>query len=174
MNYSRVIGLLTIVIGHIALAPAMVSAQSTSRNYYIAVEGTKQGVFKADSQKAKIQGSGISYEVKPGQAGRGHNHSLVITKEAGASSPQFFAALFTNEVLKSVTIDFFKLSNTGTEEIYQTIKLTNATVLHMKQYTRQGDQQKAQTPLLEDITLALQRVEIINVPGKTTAIDDLK
>ena len=165
---------LAVVIGFIGLLTATASAQSTSRNYYIAVEGTKQGVFKADSQKAKIQGLAISYEVKPGQAGRGHTHSLVLTKEAGASSPQFFSALFTNEVLKTVTIDFFRLSNTGTEEIYQTIKLTNATVSHMKQYTKQTDQQKTQAPLLEDITLAFQRVEIISVPGKTTAVDDLK
>ena len=165
---------LTILIGSINLSPAPALAQSGARNFYISVDGTKQGAFKADSQKAKISGLAVSYEVKPGQPGRGHAHSLVITKEAGASSPQFFAALFANEVLKTVTLDFYRASPTGTEEIYQTIKLTNATVFHMKQYTRTGDQQKVQTPLLEDISLAFQHVEIISMPSKTTATDDVK
>ena len=77
-------------------------------------------------------------------------------------------------MLKTVTLDFYRASPTGTEEIYQTIKLTNATVSHMKQYTRTGDQQKVQTPLLEDISLAFQHVEIISMPSKTTATDDVK
>jgi type VI secretion system secreted protein Hcp len=175
-----IISWLTELIGSIALAgsflilPATAQAQSGARNFNVSVDGSKQGIFKADSQKAKIQGLVISYEVKPGQPGRGRAHSLVITKEAGASSPQFFAALFTNEVLKTVTLEFYRASPTGTEEIYQTIKLTSATVLHMKQYTRPGDLQKAQTPLLEDITLAFQHVEISNLTTKTTATDDLK
>ena len=175
MNNNRAaIVWLMIVMGPIALLPATASAQSSARNFYISVDGIKQGVFKADSQKSKIQGLAISYEVKPGQPGRGHSHSMVITKDAGSSSPQFFAALFTNELLRTVTIEFYRLSATGTEEIYQTIKLTNATVSHMKQYTRQGDQPKTQTPLVEDITLAFQHVEITSQPGKTTAADDLK
>jgi type VI secretion system Hcp family effector len=165
---------LPILTGPIAMLPATASAQSSGRNFYISVDGTKQGVFKADAQKPKIQGSAILYEVKPGQPGRGRAHSMVITKEAGASSPQFFAALFTSEVLKSVVLDFYRASATGAEEVYQTIKLTNATVSHMKQYTRQGDQQKSQTLLLEDITLAFQHIEIISAPGKTMAVDDLK
>jgi type VI secretion system secreted protein Hcp len=175
MNNNRAaIVWLMIVMGPIALLPATASAQSSARNFYISVDGTKQGVFKADSQKTKIQGSAIVYEVKPGQPGRGHSHSMVITKEAGSSSPQFFAALFTNEVLKTVTIEFYRISATGAEEIYETIKLTNATVSHMKQYTRQGDQPKNQTPLIEDITLAFQHVEITSSLGKTIAADDLK
>ena len=165
-------GVMTL-IGLLVGLPATAQAQSGGRNFNVLVDGSKQGVFKADPQKSKIQGLAISYEVKPGQPGRGRAHSLVITKEAGASSPQFFAALFTNEVLKTVTLEFYRASPTGTEEIYQTIKLTNATVSHMKQYTK-GDQQKATTPLLEDIAIAFQHVEISSVTAKTTASDDLK
>ena len=154
--------------------PVEVLAQSTTRSFYISVDGTKQGSFKSDTAKPKIQGSGISYEVKPGPPGKGHAHSLVITKEAGASSPQFFAALFNNEVLKTVTLEFYRVSPAGSEEIFQTIKLTNATVSHIKQYTRQSDQLKNQPALLEDITLVVQHIEITNVQSKTTAAEDAK
>lgn len=44
----------------------------------------------------------------------------------------------------------------------------------MKQYTRPSDQQKNQTPLLEDITLAFQHVEISSAASKTVATDELK
>jgi len=179
INHAIIVKL-TVLMGKLALIcvflilPATAQAQASSRNFYISVDGSKQGIFKPDLQKAKIQGLAISYEVKPGQPGRGRAHSMVITKEAGSSSPQFFAALFTNEVLKTVTLDFYRVSSSGTEEIYQTIKLTNATVFHMKQYTREGDQPKNQTPLIEAITLVFQHVEIISPLSKTMAADDLK
>ena len=165
---------LPILTGPILMLPATASAQSSGRNFFITVDGTKQGNFKADPPKPKTQGSAFSLEVKPGPPGRGRAHTLVITKDAGASSPQFFAALFTNELLKTVTLDFFRISASGTEEVYQSIKLTNASVVQIKQYTRQSDQQKSGTPLLEDITLAFQHIEIVNLQAKTMAVDDLK
>lgn len=164
---------LAILIPLVGFSPVRSSAQSNVRNLYISVDGSKQGVFKPDSPKPKIQGLAIAYEVKLGQTGR-RSHSMVITREAGASSPQFFSALFTNELLKTVTIEFYRSATNGTEEIYQTIKLTNATVADVKQYTRTGDQAKNQTPLLEDVTFVFQRVEISSALGKTSAADDLK
>ena len=161
-----------LALAFVSAQPAQ--AQSSARSISIAIEGAKQGIFAADSPKSKIQVLGISYEVKPGQPGRGQVHSLVITKEASASSTQFFAAFFTNEVLKTVILDFHRVTANGTDEIYQTIKLTNATVAHLKQYTRPGDQQKGQAPLLEDITLAFQHVEISSVASKTVATDEMK
>lgn len=178
MKKTRVISLgltfwLPILTGLIVMLPAAASAQSSVRNFSISVDGTKQGAFKADTQKPKTQGSAISYEVKS-SPGRARVHMLVITKEAGPSSPQFFTALFTNEVLKTVTLEFFRISASGTEEFYQAIKLTNAVVSQMRQYTRPSDQQKSGTTLLEDITLAFQHIEIVNLQGKTMAVDDQK
>ena len=160
-----------LALAFVSVQPAQ--AQSGARTFYVSVDGAKQGIFKGDPPKSKIQGSGISYEVKPGQAGRPQAQSLVITREASGASLQFFAAVFTNEVLKSVILDFYRVSANGTEEVYQSIKLTNVTISHIKQYTRQIDQQKSQAPLLEDITLAFQHVEI-SAAGKMVASDDLK
>jgi type VI secretion system secreted protein Hcp len=162
------------IICPLLILPAAAQAQTSARNFYISVDGSKQGNFKPDLPKPKIYGLAISYEVKPGQPGRGRTHSMVITKEAGASSPQFFTALFTNEALKTVTLDFYRVSTSGAEEIYQTIKLTGATVSHIKQFTRESDQPKTQTPLIEAITLVVQHIEIISPLSKTMAADDLK
>jgi hypothetical protein len=47
MNNNRAaIVWLMIVMGPIALLPATASAQSSARNFYISVDGTKQGVFQ--------------------------------------------------------------------------------------------------------------------------------
>ncbi|MFL6375168.1 MAG: type VI secretion system tube protein Hcp [Pyrinomonadaceae bacterium] len=162
------------ILGVVFVSALAAQAQTVTRSVSIAVEGAKQGIFVTDSPKSKIQALGVSYEVKPGQPGRGQLHSLVVTKEAGVSSTQFFAAFFNNEMLKTVILEFHRLAANGTDEIYQTIKLTNATVAHLKQYTKLGDQAKGQAPLLEDITLAFQHVEISSLGSKTVAADELK
>ena len=171
-NFSLVGNIVFIMLALVFVSAQPAQAQSSARTFYISVDGAKQGIFKGDLPKSKIQGPGISYEVKPGQAGRPQPQSLVITREASGASLQFFSAVFTNELLKGVILDFYRVSANGTEEIYQTIKITNVTISHIKQYTRQVDPQKSQ-PLLEDITLAFQHIEI-SAFGKSVASDDLK
>ena len=111
--------------------------------FYVTVKGAKQGSFKNETPREKHQGkiAGIafSYEVSSprdaatGQAsGKRTHHPLTFVKEWGASSPQFFQAAVTNEVLPSVVFEFVATDPNGEEYVRDTVKLTNAGVTRMK------------------------------------------
>ena len=50
----------------------------------------------------------------------------------GAASPQLFQAAVTNEVLKSVLFEFIGTDKAGKEQVFETVKLTNATIADLK------------------------------------------
>jgi type VI secretion system secreted protein Hcp len=153
--------------------------------FYITVEGTTQGKFKGESTRAghtnDQEGVAFSYEVKAptdrasGMAsGKRQHGAITITKEWGASSPQFFQALVTNELLKSVVLQFVTADpNTGEETIYHKITLTNARIIQINAFKDRAVQREFnETPELESISLSFEKIEIENVKGKTKASDN--
>src|ERR1700758_2166953 len=97
--------------------------------FYATVIGARQGTFKSEGTqgglgKGKIPGIDFAYGVEvPHDAATGggsrkrQHRPVVLTKEWGPSSPQFYAAAFTNEVLASVKFDFTVIDATGKETI---------------------------------------------------------
>jgi len=158
--------------------------------FYVTIEGTKQGKFKGESvrEKHKDKIAGLSYnheinsprDISSGQAAGKRQHMAVkITKEWGPSTPQIFQALTTNEVLKSVLFEFVKTTPEGEETIYHTVKLVNATVAKVRQVTGKGESAESSktvatfdTHELEEVSFTYQRIEVENKPGKTMAFDD--
>lgn len=164
-----------------------------TKEFYVTIEGTKQGKFKGDNKnrasKDKITGLAFGYEVdSPRDPATGHatgrrTHKPVwFVKEWDAASPQIFQALVTNEVLKSVLFEFYQKTPKGTDEIYFTIQLTNATFSTMR--LLKGNDGAGSTCLVPDATLAgnskeldvvmltFQHIEIESKTGKTMAEDD--
>jgi type VI secretion system secreted protein Hcp len=156
---------------------AGLAAPARAVEIFIAVEGTKQGKFKGDSPVIPFKDQSrvlkFSYgvvsprDVSTGQArGKRQHKPIVITREPGAASPQFFTALVTNEVLKPVVIQFLRGNvNTGINEVQQIITLTNPSISDFRQYV--GDDGR----WLEDVAFAFQQIQIENKPGKTMAVD---
>lgn len=150
--------------------------------FYVKVEGVKQGVFKGSLASGKIPGLSFHYNVKSprdsatGQAsGKRTHHPVTFVKEWGASTPQFFQALTTNEVLSSVTFEFVRNDEKGNETVYHVIRLVNATVSEIDQSLGADSGRKqggSNAPELEKISFTFQRIEIQNNDGKTIAVDD--
>ncbi len=158
--------------------------------FYVTIEGTRQGAFKGESireaHSEKIAGLSYRHEitsprdVATGQASGKRQHGpVVITKEWGASSPQLFQALVTNEVLTSVYMEFIHTTPDGLEEVYHTVKLVNATVSKISQTTGTGESSSSSkttaahdTHELEEVSFTYQRIEVENLPGQTSAEDD--
>ena len=158
--------------------------------FYAKIEGTTQGAFKGESpRKAHAeQIAGLSYahkitaprDVATGQASGKRQHGpITITKEWGAASPQLFQALCTNEILKSVVFDFYNTTKEGTEQIYYTITLTDATVASIEYMTGTGESAGSakttatyDTHELEAISFTYRRIEVESKVGKTMAMDD--
>ena len=111
---------------------------------FATVTGAKQGAFKGETtQKGRENmipvvafdyGVTSPHDVATGQAaGKRQEQPVVFTKEWGASSPQFFAAAYTSEVLTSVVFDFFVTNLAGVQQLDHTVKLTNATIASVQQ-----------------------------------------
>lgn len=156
--------------------------------FYVSIEGTKQGKFKGESirenHKDKIAGIGFTYEclsprdANTGQASGKRQHKPVsFLKEWGAASPQIFQALCTNEVLKKVLFEFVHTTPEGEEEVYHTVTLTNATVSSLHQFVNnQAEDGRGKvvfdTREMEQVALTFQKIEIESKVGKTVAMDD--
>lgn len=172
---------LSIVVVALAMLALPLSA-SAAYEFYVQIEGTKQGKFKGECSQAAwrdaIAGIDFGYEVSSprdaatGQAtGKRQHKPVVITKEVGAASPQIFQAVVTNEVIKSVLISFVEADASGTVQVVHTIRLVNATVSSYRTFLDTTADGKT-TRLVEAFTLTFQRIEIENKPGKTMASDD--
>jgi type VI secretion system secreted protein Hcp len=152
--------------------------------FYVTIRGVKQGIFKGQTTNAGHQGEimGLQYllqltspvNASTGQASGKRQYSpITFTKEWDASSPQIFEAASTNEVLALVEFDFVHADQTGKETVYQTIKLTNATISSVKDYMGFPDAGGKSDPRqLEDVSFTFQKIDISNNDGKTTAMDD--
>ena len=98
---------------------------------------------------------------------------MTFTKAWGAATPQLFQALVTNEVLRSVLFEFVRSGEDGTEQIFQTIRLTNVGVAAIKQYVVPEPTAAAAPRELEDISLAFQIIDDREQKvGGTIASDD--
>lgn len=181
MNTKRVAVLAILTAASCALPQAARAQQRVT--FYVTIEGAKQGKFKGESlpaaQKEKLAGLRFSYQVSAphdaatGQASGKRQHSPVsFTKEWGAASPQLFEAAVTNEVLKSVIFEFVKTNAEGKQYVFQTIRLTNATVSSIRSIIGPlvpGDASDVRA--YDEIALSFQSITIENTDGKTAAMD---
>jgi type VI secretion system secreted protein Hcp len=154
--------------------------------FFVTIEGSKQGPFQGESvrDRRSEQLTGISFhyavasprDVATGQAsGKRQHQPVVFVKEWGAASPQLFQACVTNEVIKSARFDFVRTADTGEELVYQRITLTNATISQIEQYVNGDPEPPPVDPrALERISLTFQRIEIENLDGHTSAVDDVR
>ncbi len=160
---------------------------------HMSIKGTKQGQFKGEGIQDKRKDKwmpvlSFSSEVKSprdiatGQASGKRQWSPVkCIKEWGAASPQGLLACVTNEVLTEIQIEFTKTNAKGEEYVYQTVKLTNATVAAVRRYTGEGDSESSSrhtsavdTMELEEWAFTFEKIEVEDKDGKTSFIDDWK
>ncbi len=155
-------------------------ARAESVLIFVTIEGTRQGKFRGESLRQgaadRIEALSVSYEVQSprdvatGQAsGKRQHKPVAITKEWGPATPQLFQALVTNEVLKSVLIEFVAVGRDGRSEVAHSMRLTNATVAHLRQFT---EKEQAGLRPLEEVSFTFQKIEINNNRGRTAAMDD--
>jgi type VI secretion system secreted protein Hcp len=155
---------------------------------YVSIDGAKSGQFRgnstAEGHEGKIECIGFRYAVTvPHDIGSGHStgrrqHSpLVIVKNIDYSTPQFLQSAYSDEVLKTMVIEFFKKAADGRLTIYYKITLTNASISQISQYggTSSPDgisNMGNSTNPAEEITLTFQNITIEHLIGNTSAVDN--
>lgn len=153
--------------------------------FYATVIGSSQGTFKGESMQIKlankIRGVAFNYGIldprdaaNGAYSGKREQQPVVFTKLWGASSPQFYQAAYSNEILLSVVFEFFLPLSDGNESLDHTIKLTNATVSSTRQTVQAGqvDGPSIDTRSLHEISFHFQKIEIISLTGHTEAIGE--
>lgn len=147
------------------------------------VDGAKTGKFKGTStmrgNKGKIDCIGYGYQVSsPRDAatglpnGKRQHQPIKIVKFIDASTPQFLESLYTNEVLKSVVIEFYKKEPDGRMQPTFVIKLTNATISQVNQSGGVSTPEKINPgSVVEEISFTFQNIELTDQASKTTAVD---
>lgn len=113
-----------------------------------------------------MRGLDFAYEVgarvgATGTPGKRVHQPVRITKEWSPSTPQLFQALTTNELLKSVRLEFIRELD---DTIHQTIELTNARIISARWYVAEGLE-------LEDVSFVFEKIAVKNLPGATSAED---
>lgn len=170
------------VICGLAMVCVIVGAASAqAENIYVSIRGVKQGPFKGEvlqkGFEGKIAGTKFRYEIvsprdpMTGMAtGKRQHKPVMITKEWGAASPQLFQALVANEVLSEVVIDFVGPDPRGIMALTHSVKLTNANITDISHSTEAIATGGIRH--LEDVSFTFQKIELIDVRGNTSAIDD--
>ena len=160
--------------GHRTINAAAAPAHVT---LFVKVIGKKQGMFKGDGLRAKghedqMLASAFDYgivsprDLATGQAsGKRQHKPVVITKEWGASMPQFLQAIATNEQLTKVTMEFWDTDPKGGQRLHFVVTLTNASVAEVKQ-------RLANDLLTEDLSFTFQKIMVEDKVGKTVFQDD--
>ncbi|HEY4327644.1 MAG TPA: type VI secretion system tube protein TssD [Mucilaginibacter sp.] len=152
---------------------------------YITIQGTKTGTFKGSGttkgNEDKIECIGYRYSVSVPHdvatglpTGKRMHGPFEIIKNVDGSSPQFLQAAYSNEILKSVLVEFFKKNAKGQLYISSKIKLTNASISQISEYggVAVRDKLLPNTVPQEQITLTFQKIEFENSDAKTSASDD--
>ena len=154
------------------------------QTFFLTVKGSKQGTFEGESKKSKTKGLellGYSFGVSsPRSAGSGQAtgkrvyEPLIVSKEVGPASIQFFQALVTGEILTDVELTIYKINRNGKDTAYFRIKLTNALVseiTHEPGVEFSGD--LADSSEVETVSFTFQKIEMENLAANTSAMDDL-
>jgi type VI secretion system secreted protein Hcp len=151
--------------------------------FFATVTGARQGAFKGEStqkgREGKIPGVAFSYGVLSPRdltsglpTGRRQHQPVVFSKLWGASSPQFYEAIYTNEALTTVLFEFFVTNAAGVEVLNHTIKLTNASISAVRQTLADNQPVNAvDSRELQEISLTFQKIDILNIGGVEAADD---
>lgn len=177
------IALAAICFAPLKLAQGQISAVAQRSVFFVDIKGAKQGQFKAENMlpgvhKGGIEGVKFSSAVTSPRdlatgmpSGKRQFSVITFTKLWGPSSPQMIQACTTNESL-TVTFEFVKAGLGGKEIVYQTIKLTGATISSVKRYIDVSMGNEAPDPReLEDVSFTFQKIDIIDANGATVTDD---
>lgn len=106
-------------------------------------------------------------------SGKRIHHPVQITKFLDRSSPLLSQALATGEHFSDVTFKFYRITPTGNEEHYFTIRLEDAIIVDIRVWVPQClDSNFQQYQHMEDVSWTYRRIIWTHEVDTTTAQDD--
>jgi type VI secretion system Hcp family effector len=155
-----------ICLPSLKMATAQVAPQTTGayRTWFVVKIVGRMGPFKSEGIHGGIDGIKFSSQINSPRdpasglpTGRRQYFPITFTKAWGPASPQLILALTNNEVLSTVTFEFYKapIEKLGVAietkpSFYQSVVLTNAAVSSVRRYVDiPGGNESPETRALE-------------------------
>lgn len=172
-----VVAVMAVAVQAASQAPTAARAATTTQ-IFMKVVGQKQGAFLGDSTARGQAGQiivgtydfdvTVPFNAATGQSsGRHQYRPITVTKALNGSSPQFLVALATNENLKSVTINFWHVTNQGRSVNFYRVTLTNAHVTELHQFPAGGE-------TIEAVSFTFQKIEQSDLETHTIFTDEFQ
>jgi type VI secretion system secreted protein Hcp len=102
--------------------------------------------------------------------GKRQHSSLMIRKEVDAESSFFHAALVSNKVLQTLSLNFAKTNHRGTLHPHLTITLNGVAFAGYRRLPHRGKQKSISE--LEEISFVYQEIAVAFLWGSTSSSDD--
>ncbi len=113
---------------------------------YLKVKGANQGDIKGDCTQSGREKAILVYSMDHAveiprdthtglPSGQRIHKPLKVLKHKDQASPLLFQACCSGEHISSFELDFYRISDKGQEEHYFTIKLENAIIVEMREFT---------------------------------------
>ncbi|ANW22856.1 type VI secretion protein [Vibrio coralliilyticus] len=152
---------------------------------YMSITGQNQGEIKGgctqsdDKKNGKIlvysyeQATSIPKNPHDGlPTGQRIHKPLSIVKAIDVASPKIFQALCKGERLTNVTLDFWRITSDGLEELYYTIVLENAIIVDRKAYTPLTFLKENQAFMdMEEVSFSYSKITSTYNDGNISAVD---
>jgi len=133
------------------------------------IVGENQGEIEGACDIPSREGSMLVYEVdhcvelptdnRGVSSGRRLHRPLTVTKEIDKASPMILQALCTGERLSEVCLEYYRIDEVGTEELYYTVMLSNALVSKVKPWVPNSlDATKTGFRHMEDISFIYEKI----------------
>ena len=98
-------------------------------------------------------------------SGRRVHRPLIVTKEIDKASPMLYQALCTGERLVEVKLDWFRIDDTGNEELYFCVLMKNALISQVKPWMPNSmDAGKVNFRHMEDVAFIYERIRWVWEP----------
>lgn len=116
----------------------------------------------------------IPADKNSGQLTAVRKHSnVILTKTMDSASPVLFDAVCRGKTLKGVRLDWYRINENGTEEIYYTHTLTDVKVVKLRQFMEHvKKQENDQLSHQEEVHLRFRKIEMNYPDGNIQASDD--
>ena len=113
---------------------------------YLKVKGANQGDIKGDCSQTGREDTILVYSLDHAveiprdthtglPTGQRIHMPLKIQKHKDQASPLLYQACCSGERITEFELDFYRINDKGQEEHYYTIKLSNAIIVEMREYT---------------------------------------
>ncbi|MCJ8315117.1 MAG: Hcp family type VI secretion system effector [Saccharospirillaceae bacterium] len=135
----------------------------------LTIIGENQGEIEGACEIPSREGSMLVYAVdhcvelptdnRGVSSGRRLHRPLTITKEIDKASPMILQALCTGERLSEVSLDYYRIDEIGSEELYYKVILSNALVSKVKPWMPNSlDATKSGYRHMEDVSFIYEKI----------------